>query len=101
MFRLRIFCYTLVRMITTYLGEFVKIFVQIYSFLVFVAALLTWFPHRPRGVLFDFIREVTDPAFNFVKKIIPPIGMMDISAIVLIIGLQLLEAVLLQLLHVV
>ena len=86
-------------MFVNYLAAFIKIFINIYSFLIIVRALMSWFPHRPHNALFNFIFDVTDPVINFAKKIIPPIGMFDVSVIVVILALDLLQSLLLQLLY--
>ena len=84
-------------MFIVYLVAFIKIFFDLYSFLVIVRVLLSWFPHRPHNVLFDFINEATNPVMNLAKRIIPPIGMIDISPIVVLLALDLIKSVLLGL----
>ena len=86
-------------MFLTYLGAFVKIFFDIYSFLIIVRVLMSWFPNRPHNVLFDFLFEVTNPVMHFARRIIPPIGMIDISPIVVLLALDLLKSLLLSFLN--
>ncbi len=87
-------------MLIVYLAAFIKIFFDILSFLIIVRVLLSWFPNRPHNAFFDFIMDVTNPVLNFFKRIIPPIGMIDISPIVALIVLDLLRTLLLALLNV-
>jgi len=87
-------------MLNVYLGTFVKIFCDIFSFLIVVRVLMSWFPNRPRNALFDFIFDVTNPILRFFKKFIPPIGMIDISPIVVLFAIDLLKMILLALLNV-
>jgi len=60
-----------------------------------VRAVLSWFPIRPgtglaqlNGILFD----LTEWALRPMRQIIPPVGMFDISFMVLLFGLFLLRA---------
>ena len=60
-----------------------------------VRAVLSWFPIRPgtglaqlNGILFD----LTEWALRPMRQLIPPIGMFDVSFMVLLIGLFLLRA---------
>jgi YggT family protein len=87
-------------MLITYLGAFIKIFFDIYSFLIIVRVLMSWFPQRPHNALFDFITDVTNPVLNLAKKIIPPLGMIDLSPIIVLVALDLLKSLLLALLNI-
>jgi len=87
-------------MLTVYLGAFIRIFFDILSFLIIVRVLLSWFPNRPHNALFTFIYDATSPVLNFFKRIIPPIGMIDISPIVALLALDLLRTLLLALLNI-
>ena len=60
-----------------------------------VRAVLSWFPIRPgtglaqlNGILFD----LTEWALRPMRQIIPPVGMFDISFMVLLFGLFLVRA---------
>ncbi|MEA5596904.1 YggT family protein [Rivularia sp. UHCC 0363] len=55
-------------------------FVSIYSTLLFIRVLLTWFPQiewykQP----FAALSQITDPYLNLFRNIIPPLGGMDLS----------------------
>ncbi len=84
-------------MLILYLAAFIKIFFDILSFLVIVRVLLSWFPHRPHQGFFDLIFEITDPILGLAKKIIPPLGMVDLSPIIVLFALNLLKSLLLAL----
>ncbi len=55
---------------------------QIYSFILIVRVLLTWFPSIDwsNGIL-SAMCSITDPYLNLFRGIIPPIGGFDISSI--------------------
>ncbi len=65
-------------------------FITIYTGLLFVRILLTWFPNisfydQP----FATLAQLTDPYLNLFRSIIPPLGGMDFSPMLAIIVLQL------------
>jgi YggT family protein len=57
-------------------------FIQIYSTLLIIRVLLSWFPsvnwfNQP----FAALSQITDPYLNLFRSIIPPLGGMDFSPI--------------------
>ncbi|MEL7333391.1 MAG: YggT family protein [Cyanobacteria bacterium J06560_2] len=64
-------------------------FLSIYSLLLIVRILLSWFPNIDwSNPFFSTISQLTDPYLNLFRSIIPPIGGLDLSAILAIIALQ-------------
>jgi YggT family protein len=66
-------------------------FVQIYSYVLIVRVLLTWFPqinwyNQP----FAALSQVSDPYLNLFRNIIPPLGGLDLSPILAFLVLNLL-----------
>ena len=60
--------------------------------------LLSWIPNLDRGnPLVQLLRQITDPVLEPARRIIPPIGGLDISPIVVLLLLRLLEQVLVRL----
>ena len=63
-----------------------------YYLLIIIRIFLSWIPSIDwLSQPFAGIRAVTDPFLNIFRGIIPPIGMLDISPIVAIILLQILQ----------
>lgn len=65
---------------------------------VFGRIILSWFPIEPGGALarvFSFLYSVTEPVMGPVRRTIPPIGMIDISPIVVLLGVQIVGGALL------
>ena len=67
----------------------------VFIVILVVRAVMSWFPIRPgtglaqfNGILFD----LTEWALRPMRQLIPPIGMFDVSFMVLLIGLFLLRA---------
>lgn len=63
----------------------------VYSYLLIFRILLSWFKHNPYQPIIRFVYEITDPYLNLFRKLIPPFGMLDLSPIVALIVLQLLQ----------
>lgn len=62
-----------------------------YTIMIFVRIFGSWFPEFSRSRFMQFISFYTDPYLNFFKSFIPPLGFLDISPIVALFVLQLLE----------
>jgi len=70
----------------------------VYSLLLLVRILGSWFPQFQDAAFFRFIRHYTDPYLNLFRRWIPPLGMIDFSPVVAIIALQILEKIVMALL---
>jgi YggT family protein len=67
-------------------------FVNIYTVVIFIRILLSWFPNidwfsQP----FATVGQLTDPYLNLFRSIIPPLGGLDFSPMLAIFALQLLS----------
>ena len=68
---------------------------QIYSLLLIIRVLLSWFPNLDwSNPILTTIGSITDPYLNAFRGIIPPIGGLDLSAILAFIALNLMEQLL-------
>jgi len=65
---------------------------SIYSFILIIRILLTWFPSIDwsNGIL-SAICSITDPYLNIFRGIIPPIGGFDISSILAFLLLNVIQ----------
>ena len=65
--------------------------VSFYSFVVLARILLTWVPNLdPYHPAVKLLHQVTEPVLEPARKLIPPLGMMDISPVVVTIALSFL-----------
>ncbi|WP_353932648.1 YggT family protein [Okeanomitos corallinicola TIOX110] len=70
-------------------------FVQIYSYVLIVRVLLTWFPQiNWSNQPFAALSQVSDPYLNLFRSIIPPLGGMDFSPILAFLALNVVGSVL-------
>ena len=74
---------------------FVSILCQILSLAIFIRVLLSWLPIQNLGPLrpvVDLLYAITDPVLVPLRRIIPPIGMIDITPVVAIILLEIIQS---------
>lgn len=64
---------------------------NIYLFMLFLRILGSWIPELSQTRFMAFIAFYTDPYLNIFRRIIPPLGMIDISPIAAFFALQLIE----------
>lgn len=66
--------------------------VSIYILFIFIRFLASWFVFA-RNTFLGFVRRVTDPVLLPVQRLIPPIGMFDISAMLVLLLLGFLQTI--------
>jgi YggT family protein len=78
------------------LARVLDIVFSLYFWIILIAALLSWVRPDPYNPVVRFLRAVTDPVFYRVRRWLPflTIGGIDLSPIVVILGLQFLQWVL-------
>jgi len=66
---------------------------EIYSLILLVRVLLSWFPNLDWGSnpVLATVSSITDPYLNAFRGLIPPIGGLDLSAILAFLALQLVQ----------
>ncbi len=69
--------------------------INFYSILIFIRVLLTWIPNLdPYNPAVQVLERITDPVLEQARRIIPPVGMVDISSMVVLIVLYVLSNIL-------
>lgn len=70
--------------------------IQIYIWIIIISAVLSLLQVDPRQPAVEIINRITEPAFSFVRQKIPfaVVGGLDLSPLVLIVGLQLISSML-------
>ncbi|PHK50663.1 YggT family protein [Staphylococcus edaphicus] len=71
--------------------NFILFLVQIYYFGMIVYFFMSWIPNARENKFGQFLAKIYEPFLEQFRKIIPPIGMIDISSIVAIIVLVLFQ----------
>ncbi|AJD90925.1 membrane protein [Jeotgalibacillus malaysiensis] len=68
-----------------------------FSFALIIYILLSWFPNARESSFGQILAKICEPYLEPFRKIIPPLGMIDISPLVAIIALNLARSGLQQL----
>ena len=73
--------------------------IDIYSLIILARVLLSWFVRDPRdNVAVQYLYQVTEPVLAPFRKIIPPIGGIDFSPILVFIALRVLQRLIVRIL---
>lgn len=81
-----------------YLIQFLSIFITILTWAILIRVLLSWIPNLSRdNPLVQLLMQITDPVLEPGRRLIPPMGGMDFSPIVVILVLQFLGRMLMSL----
>ncbi len=65
---------------------------NIYMWIVIIAALITWVNPDPYNPLVRFLYNVTEPAFRFVRRLLPlPATGIDFSPIIVLLAIMFLD----------
>jgi YggT family protein len=84
------------------LASFVNVFLWVYILLLFAYILTSWvrLPYRPwLNRVQRFLYDVCDPYLRLFRRFLPPLGPLDLSPMVAIIVLYIVQSVLVSLLE--
>ncbi len=81
------------------IAQILSMVINIYIWIVIISALLTWVNPDPSNPIVQILRRLTEPVYAFVRRYIPTtIGGIDLSPIIIILGLQFLDLFLVRVL---
>ena len=82
-------------LVAAFLIQVVLETLSIFSLLLLLRVLLSWFPNLPwENPLLAALASITDPYLNLFRGLIPPIGGLDLSAILALLTLSLASTLL-------
>jgi YggT family protein len=89
------------------IADYVSVLFTVYTVLIFIRVLMSWFTRIPYNVwlmrVLDFVRETTDPYLNLFRRFVPMVrigpGALDLSPIVAVIVLLVVQAVVVRLIR--
>ncbi|MGA8475786.1 MAG: YggT family protein [Candidatus Cybelea sp.] len=64
--------------------------VNVYTLLLFVYAVLSWIPDLRRGRWVYLLGSVIEPVLTPIRRVIPPLGGLDLAFLIVLLVLQLL-----------
>ena len=68
--------------------------IDLYSLVVLVAVILSWVRLDPRNPLVTITQGLTEPVLAPIRRVLPPMGGLDLSPMVLLIARQILKGLL-------
>ncbi|MBI2886813.1 MAG: YggT family protein [Chloroflexi bacterium] len=77
--------------------RFVDIFTQVLTIAIVARALLSWFPVSRHNPLVEALFQITEPMLAPLRRIVPTIGMIDITPLVAMLLLQMVNSLVAQL----
>ena len=77
----------------TVLISFVSLLCQLLIIAIILRAILSWFALNPRNPVNTILYQITEPILAPLRRIVPRIGMLDITPLIAIILLQLIVSV--------
>ena len=85
-------------LLITFAEAFVNVFFNALLLVVFARVILSWVQARLPFGLNDFVFSVSEPILGPIRRLLPAAAGMDFSPLIVLIGIQLLEPLVLQLL---
>ncbi len=81
----------------TFLREFIVLFFGALQIAIVIRILMSWIPNLDRSnAVVQLLSSITDPILEPARRLIPPMGGLDFSPILVLFLLNLLESVLLR-----
>jgi len=68
--------------------------IDLYTIVVFVAVIVSWFQLPPDNPVSRITRMLTEPVLAPIRKLIPPVGGLDFSPMILLILLRIVRGML-------
>jgi YggT family protein len=83
------------------LVQFIGWILDLYSWVIIAAALISWVSPDPRNPIVQFLHKVTEPVLRPVRNLLPPwkTGGLDLSPLIVIIAIQFIDRVILPSLY--
>jgi YggT family protein len=75
---------------------FINILFQVYTLMLFARILASWVPQINQYRIMQFVGYYTDPYLNLFRRVIPPLGMFDISPIIAFLCLSFIQNLLIH-----
>ena len=69
---------------------------DIYSLLVFGSVIISWVKLPPDNPIASFIHSMTEPLLSPIRQIMPEMGGLDVSPLVLLFGIRLVRGVIIS-----
>ncbi len=71
--------------------QLINFLFQVYTLMLFARILASWVPQVNEYRIMQFIAYYTDPYLNLFRRIVPPLGMFDLSPIIAFLCLSFIQ----------
>ena len=82
----------------TFIYSFIRVLAQVLNIAILVRVFMSWLPLNREGRFVTLIIEITEPILGPIRRLVPSIGGLDISPMLGLLLVQVMERVLLTLL---
>ncbi len=74
------------------MAKLIDIILTVYIWLIVGRAILSWFNFDPYSPIVQFLVKITEPLLSRIRRVVPDFGGLDISPLILIVGLYIAES---------
>ena len=78
------------------LAQVIHLLLNVYMWIVVIRAIISWVNPDPYNPIVNFLYRATEPVLRYVRKIIPSLGGIDLSPIVVLVAIVFLDQFLVQ-----
>ncbi len=72
----------------------IRTLIDLYIWAIIIRVVLSWFDVNPYNPFVKFLRDITEPVLSKIRSFIPDIGGLDLSPLVLILALYMVQSLL-------
>ncbi len=87
---------SLVQLFIISLREIITLTFNIFIFSIFIQAILSWVNPDPYNPFSSILNNITSPVLRPIRQVLPPMGVIDLSSLVALIGLMFLKLLVLK-----
>ncbi len=80
------------------LRTFIVVLARVLNLIILARVLLSWIPVDRDNPLVSFVYEITEPILGPIRRVIPSVGGLDLSPIIALVLLEILQRLLLTIL---
>ncbi len=77
-----------------FLSIFISILAQVFNMAILVRVLFSWIPSLQQGRFGQFIYDITEPILGPIRRLIPSLGMLDLSPFIALVVIELIAQLL-------
>jgi YggT family protein len=76
----------------SFLFRFLGLLCEVYTLIIILRIIISWISPERSNVIWRILYQVTEPILSPLRRILPPMGVIDLSPLVAVVVLQLVAA---------